>query len=82
MCMAARKPLCAKLHFNIINLVNAAYHQIDLNVCWTVHGVYGGWSYPSIVNLLVENCIQDSFLLEPLVSIVQSLGLTDESTQV
>ena len=64
--------LCAEFHFNIINLVNTANHQINLDICWTIicFGRTCG-SYSRIVDLLVENTIKNVLFLQSLICLLK-----------
>ena len=55
--MLPKCDLRAEFHLNIIDLVNAPQHEIDLNVSWSVGGVHWGGSDPGVVDILIENVI-------------------------
>ena len=49
--------LSAEFHLHVVNLVDAPQHQIDFDVSWSVGGVHGSRSDPSVVDFFIENVI-------------------------
>ena len=66
--------LCAELHLDVVNLVDAADHEVDVDVGGAVHGVHGGGPDPGVVDLIVEDAVQDVLLLQPLVGLLRPPG--------
>ena len=66
--------LCAELHLDVVYLVDAADHEVDVDVGGAVHGVHGGGPDPGVVDLIVEDAVQDVLLLQPLVGLLRPPG--------
>ena len=66
--------LSAELHLDVVYLVDAADHEVDVDVGGAVHGVHGGGPDPGVVDLIVEDAVQDVLLLQPLVGLLRPPG--------